>query len=447
MFRRSLAILAVAAVTALFAVPQASAQDAELDPYGAGASATALFLSILEEEIELTFSSTSAAVGSEPEAAADGQAAATPLFSTPGAPVSSTGALVEGEDCALAEDLPAPINLAGLDIACVRTAAEVADGSPAAGATSDEIVLEVIDSELVEQLSADLLGPLLEQILAPITSQLGTLGTSLETLVDLLLADLENGGTLATIEVAPTSSTASEVESLATAQGATIELLPGLLPGIGPIATVVVGDSFSSAAVDPATGEVTIDGQAAFLTVDLVGLELVLETLLGTVGDTLTEELGPLGEVLQPVLDAVLDLVLGLDDQVEELVNVTIDQLACPDSPLAAILCFEAGGVNELDAAGLEAYGFTYGEGTRGIESSILGLSVLDGLIELGIGQTAAGANGVLAVAPPVAPPTAPPAEQPPLPRTGMDGATPLALALFAAAAAGLAIVRRTRTV
>jgi LPXTG-motif cell wall-anchored protein len=123
-----------------------------------------------------------------------------------------------------------------------------------------------------------------------------------------------------------------------------------------------------------------------------------------------------------------------------------VEELACPDSPLAALLCFSAGGVNELDAAGLEGYGFTYGEGTRGIEAEILGLSVLDGVLELGIGQAAAGANGVVAAAPPV-PTTAPPATDAPLPRTGVEDATPLALALGAAAALGLTIVRRTRTV
>ncbi|MGK2949555.1 MAG: hypothetical protein ACSLFP_13345 [Acidimicrobiales bacterium] len=446
MFKRSMAILAVGAVTALFVVPPAAAQDAEFESYGAGASAAALFISLAEQE--LTFSGTSAAVSSEPLAAADGQAVTTPLFSTPGAPVESSGAVVTGQDCILSEDLPAPINLAGLDISCVNTSAGVVDGSPEASSASDEIVLEVLDSELVDQLAADVLTPLLEQLLAGLDPLLDALllDETVAGVVDLVLADLQNSGTVDTIEVAPTSSLATEVSSLATSQGVTVELFPDLLPGIGPLATVVVGDAFASAVADPATGEVTLDGQAAFLSVDLTGLEVVLTALIGQVDEALLAQLPPeLGEILGPIFDQVLALLTGLDTQVEDLVNVTVDQLACPDSPLAALLCFSAGGVNELDAAGLEGYGFTYGDGTRGIEAEILGLSVLDGVLQLGVGQAAAGANAVLAQEIPRQEP--PPAEpQAPLPRTGIDSGTPVALALFAAAAAGLAVVRRTRT-
>lgn len=450
MLKRSMAILAVGAVTALFVVPPAAAQEADYESYGAGASAAALFISLADQE--LTFSGTSAAVGMTDEgtiAAADGQAVTTPLFSTPGAPVESSGAVVTGQDCVVSEDLPAPIDLAGLDIACVNTSAGVVDGSPEGSSTSDEIVLEVLDSELVDQLAADLLTPLLEQLLAGLDPLLDALllDETVAGVVDLLLADLQNSGTVATIEVAPTSSLATDVSALATSQGVTVELLPDLLPGVGPLATIVVGDAFASAVVEPGTDEVTLDGKAAYLSVDLTGLEVVLSALIGQVDEALLAQLPPeLGEVLGPIFDQVLALLTGLDTQIEELVNVTVDQLACtPDNPLAALLCFTAGGVNELDAAGLEGYGFTYGDGTRGIEAEILGLSVLDGTIELGIGQAAAGANAVLAQDIPRQEP--PPAEpQAPLPRTGIDSGTPVALALFAAAAAGLAVVRRTRT-
>lgn len=450
MFKRTVAILTCSTILALVTAPAAHAQDPELESYGAGASATALLLNLLEQE--LTFSSTSAAVGSEPKAAADGQAAATPLFSTPGAPVESTGALVEGEDCVVDEDLPAPINLAGLEISCVRTSAAVTDGSPDAGSTSDEIVLDVISAELVGEVTDTVLRPLLEQLLAalePLLAQLGDIGPSLDLVIDLLLNDLSDGGSLATVTVAPTTSTASEVASIATSQGAVVDLLPGLLPGIGSIATVTVGDSFSSATYDPATGEVTTDGQAAFLSVDLTGLETVLTALIGQVGDAVTSELpAPLDDLLQGIVNQIVAALPGIDSQVEDLVNVTVDQLACPASPLAALLCFEAGTVNQLDQAGLASYGFdAFGEGTEGVESTILGLSVLDGTLELGIGSTAAGANAVLADT--VVPPTT--TETPPtrrsLPTTGADSATPIALALFAAAGVGLALVRRTRTV
>ena len=448
MLKRTVAILASAAVVIpLFAGP-ASAQEAEIDSYGAGATATALYLTLGDQE--LTFSTTAAAVGSEPEAAADGQAAVTPLFSTPGAPVESTGDLVTGTDCVLDEQLPAPIDLAGLELACVRTSAEVDGGSPAGAATSDEIVLDIISAELVGEVTDAVLRPLLTELLAglaPLLAQLEAivpdLTPSLDQLISLVLNDLSDGGNLASLEVAPTASRATDVEAIAEAQGIVVGLLPGLIPGIGNLATVTVGDSFASAAYDPETDEVVLDGEAAFLDVDLTGLELILNTLIENVGTALTSQFPPpLDEVVEGLLDQALALLTNLDDDVEELVNVTVDQLACPDSPLAALLCFEAGGVRELDGAGLEARGFTFGEGTRGIEAEVLGLSVLDETVALGIGQTSAGANGVLAT--PAAPPTDGP--QQPLPRTGGGPSLPLALGLFGAAVGGLAIVRRTRT-
>jgi hypothetical protein len=453
MIKRTVALLASAAVilVTLWSAPPAQAQDPDVDAYGAGATATALFLSLLDQD--LTFSSTSAAVGSEPEAKADGQAVATPLFSTPGAPVSSTGALVEGEDCSLDEALPPPLDLLALEISCVRTSAEVADGSPTGTSASEEIFLDIISAEAVAMLSDAALRPILEQLLAglePLLEQLeavpgfAALVPSLDALIGLVLADLENGGTVASVSVAPTSSEATDIESRAESQGAVVDLLPGLLPGVGSMAQVIVGDSFASASYDPGTDEVTLDGQAAFLDVDLTGLELILGALLEQVIPALTAEFPEeLSELVEGLLADVAELLLGLDDEIEAIVNVTVDQLACPDSPLAAILCFEAGGVHELDAAGLEARGFTYGEGTRGIEAEVLGLSVLDDTIALGIGQTAAAANGELADEP-----TAPPTEDTPqpMPRTGGGPSAPLALGLFAAAVVGLAVVRRTRT-
>ena len=460
MLKRSIAVLTCATVLALVVAPTAGAQDPDLKSYGAGASATALVLELLGQSA--TFSATSAAVGSKPQAAANGQAAVVPpLFSTPGAPVQSTGALVEGEDCVLNEELPPPLNLLGLEIACVRTAAAVSGGSPEASSISGEIEIDIISAELLAQVTDDLLRPLLTQLLddviGPILTQIGAipgvgvLVPSLDRLVTLVLADLSDGGSVARVTVAPTSSLADKVNGLAGSQGAVVEVLPGLLPGI-TLAEVTVGDSSASASYDEDTGEIVTDGEAAFLQVDLAGLEIILGALLTSVGDALAVELADvvgaeIAALAAGLITTLEDLILGLDDEVEDLVNQTVDQLACPDSPLAAVLCFEAGTVHELDAAGLEAYGFdAFGAGTKGIESTLLGLNVLDGTLELGIGQTAAGANAVPATP---STPNTPDAPTPDtnLPRTGGNPSVPLAMALFAAATVGISIVRRTRTV
>jgi len=452
MSKRTVAIAGIAAVVTMLCVPKAQAQDADVDPYGAGATATALLLRLLDQE--LTFASTAAAVGSEPEAAADGQAAAIPpLFESPGAPVASTGALVASEDCELDEALPEPVDLLAATIACVETRAEVADGSPEGTSASSELVVDIISAALVGELTDAVLRPLLEELLAGLDTILAELDEILgevpavDTLIDLVLADLENGGTVANIEVAPTSSHATDVESRAESQGAVITLLPDLLldGGALPLAVITVGDAFSSAAYDPATDEVALDGQAAFVDVDLTGLAIVLDQLVTGIDAALGGlPLPPeISDALAGLLGDLDDLLSGADEQVEELVNVSVDELACPASPLAVLLCFQAGGVTELDAAGLQANGFAFGDGTRGIEAEVLGLSVLDDTISLGIGQTAAGANAELDAP---APPPADPTDQA-LPRTGGDPSTLLALGLFAAAVAGIAMIRRTGTI
>ncbi len=73
MLKRTLAILATGAVGALALAPSAGAiANPKLDPYGAGAYASALEITLLGQDIAV--SNTSAAITSTPEAKADGSA-------------------------------------------------------------------------------------------------------------------------------------------------------------------------------------------------------------------------------------------------------------------------------------------------------------------------------------------------------------------------------------
>ena len=73
MLKRTTAILATGAVAAIALMPSAHALDnPTLDPYGAGAYATALELTLLGQD--LAVSTSSAAITSTPEAKADGAA-------------------------------------------------------------------------------------------------------------------------------------------------------------------------------------------------------------------------------------------------------------------------------------------------------------------------------------------------------------------------------------
>src|SRR5262245_3032197 len=105
MLKRTTAVLATAAIGVLAFVPSASAIDnPKLDPYGAGAYASALELTLLGQD--LAVSTTSAAITSKPEAKADGAAlllAGNPL---PGAaPSAAPGGPATNKTCAINIDL------------------------------------------------------------------------------------------------------------------------------------------------------------------------------------------------------------------------------------------------------------------------------------------------------------------------------------------------------
>src|SRR5437868_5335981 len=103
MFKRTLAILGITALVALAFAPASSASNANgvgsLGPYGAGATAQALQLTLLGKD--LAVSTTSAAISSKPEAKADGAAlllAGTPLPG--GAPSAAPGGPATNKTCA-----------------------------------------------------------------------------------------------------------------------------------------------------------------------------------------------------------------------------------------------------------------------------------------------------------------------------------------------------------
>lgn len=433
--------MATTGLVALGAMAPASAQDpAQLSSYGAGAQATALQLSITDQS--LAFSVTGAAVAGQPaEAAANGAAfllAGDELTTaaTPGGPATA-------EDCALDEELPAPINLAGLELACVQMAT---DAAPSGSSESAEIVLEVIDAEAVVTIVDTALRPALLELLAGLEPLLTALdpvldAPTLDEVVTTLLDQLSSGDTLARITVAPTSSDASAVQGAGASNGVVVELVPTL-----DFITAIVGSSTAEATADPATGEVVTTGDAAYIDVDLAGLEALLGTLVNNLGGALGE---PIAGAIGPALTALVDAV---ETQIPDAFNQTVDQLACgEDNPLTPLLCFTAGGVNELDAEAAAALGYDFGPTTRGIQAEVLDLAVLSAagpapLLGLRVGGASAAAAAVPAQPLPNDPAPEVPRGDAPLPRTGGEAALPLALGLLAVAAVGGTLLRRTRS-
>jgi hypothetical protein len=430
MLRRTIGISAAAAAISIAAIIPASAQTSPggLESYAAGAKATALDLTVFGQE--LTVSDTAAGIDSSAKAVADGKALLTPLYSSAGAPVASNGTTT-GSDCQEI-DLPSPVNLAAIDLVCVNTSAVLTGGNPIGSSTSNQVVIEVKAGDLIATTPlADVVGQIQDGLgslfdaLVPITQPIeDATQIELQGIVDGLLSEVQTGDVLVRITVAPTVSTsqfgATGVAANAVSNGVIVELLPNL-PG-GALAVATVGASTAGVVRDATTGAPTLSGAAAVLNVTYPN------GLLGGLG-VLTDALGA-------------------------AVNVTIDQLACnAANPLADVICFTVGANNDLDAAEAKALGLDFGPSTVGRETSVLGLTLLaaapEGGIVLNVGHTAAAAGSAVPAPQAAAPGPLPRGADPLVPsaRTGGEAATGLTLALLAVGAAGVALVRRSRTV
>ena len=454
MLKRTIAAVALVGIAALTIAPTATAQDGrKLDPYGAGAYATALELTLLGQD--LAVSTSSAAITSTPEASADGAAlllAGTPV---PGAaPSKAPQGPGTNEVCAvdidLAELTGGAISLAEAGLACVETSATTSGAKVEATSASGELVINVLapGGTALEPLLTPLFegvtsvtDPLIEA-LCPLLCDGGVIDEltdiNLEAVLNGLLDDLQDETiAIAQIAVAPTASvaratTAEGVLAQAGASGATIRLLPGLapslvelgldLPGLTePLATIKVGTSNAEVVRDPVTGVPVPDASTATI------LDVQLADTLG---------------ILEQLTGVASNLLQGL----------ATGPLGCNDSnPLVDILCLDLATVKNLNQQELEARNLWFGEGTVGREATAVSLHLLPiaaealggDVLGLHLGQSTAAANAT-----PVAPapaPTTPPIDR--LPKTGGSATLPVGLALFGAAAVAAAVVRKARTV
>jgi len=448
MLRRTIGVLALLALVALAAPAPAGAQAPELSSYGAGGRATALVLTLLGQEVGI--SHTTATIGSEPKAAADGAAlliAGTPVPS--GAPSEAPGGEATNEVCTvdvdLGEQTGGALSALGLGLACVNTAAAIADGAPGAQSTAGELVINVTSPagtalepilaplfDAVPQVTEPLFGAL-EPILGPVEE-----ATEIEVrgVLEDLIANLQDETfVLAQIIVAPSVSQAAAnaengVLGRAGANGVTINLLPGIAatledvglgiaPSTAPLLSVTLGRAFAEVVRDPVTGAPTADASAA--------------QLLSVQAD---DELGILQELTGQLTDAIN--------------GIAVEQLGCTGAnPLADVICVDLGAVHELSEAELAARGLDFGAGTVGRGASAANIQILPVAAEA-LGGSVLGLRLAAADAAANAAPAAPPEPVEPtrsLPQTGADGLLPVTLALVAAAGGGIALIRRTRAV
>ena len=452
--RRTTAILATAAAISLAAVVPAGAEAPPLKDYSAGATATALQLTLLGQQ--LAVSQTQAAISSAPKAAADGAALLLAGSPVPGAaPSAAPGGAASNEVCPIQADLDeitqGALSALELEVACVSTSASVTDG-PAAHAGSGEVTIRILapGGTLLEPV----LGPVLagvDQVTDPLVEALDPLLGVITDVTQIDVASVLDQLTtalgddlfvLAEIVIAPSvSQTAATADGGVVAQagsnGVTINILPGIASTLdqltnlidvpnastGPLLQVKLGAANARVVRDAKTGAAAPDASAAQL------LSVTADDSLG-------------------ILQGLADTLTGALDA------LSITQLSCDGGALADVLCIDLGAVNELDAAELAARNMDFGAGTVGREASAatvrvlpIAASALGGdVLGLSLASATAAANATaLEDEPRQAPPAAPAA--PGLPKTGGDSALPLTLALLAVGAAGAALVRRTRTV
>ena len=450
MFRRTTAILATTGVLALGVMSPARAAEPEFETYQAGATGTALQLTLLGQQIAV--SQTQAAVSSNPSAAADGAALLLAGNAIPGAaPSKAPEGPATNEQCPVDLDLGeltgGALSALELTIGCVTTAASN-EGGPDAVAESGEVIIRVYGpgGALIEPI----LGPVLDNLTMvtdPLVEALAPLLGAINDVTEIDVADVldqlttaigDDTFVLAEIVVAPSvshaSGTADAVTAAAGSNGVTIKLLPGLestlaalvgivdIPNPAPELLKVTLGSANAEVVRNVDGSVSPDASAA----QLLGV---------TAGDSL----GILGDVG--------DLLTGAVDQLA----AAGAPLSCEGGALADVVCIDLGHVNELDADELTARNMNFGEGTVGREASAATIRVLPILADvlggdvlgLSLASATAAANATTVVP---ATPTGNPRSAPPLPKTGGESGLALALALLAVAGVGGTLVRRTRT-
>jgi len=288
MFRRTGAIaLSALVVGAFIVIPSpASAQTVQTraESFIATANARGLNLSILNNNI--TIGGSGMEMTSSPAAKATGSGVALIAGTVSTVQTTAVGqALAPPKACVL--DLPL-LGLLDIELACGEAKADSTLGAPQAFGAGSVAAIDVGGQQILALLAPvlDALTPLLDQVIATVQPLLGNLlggltgplltqlGVDPNTgLVSALVDGIMNATQLASIRLGNSTSQGisepGKVSSIARAQGAQIDVLPGLALGGAPLLSIVVGEAKATSVFDRAGGTSTPAFDAAVLTVRL----------------------------------------------------------------------------------------------------------------------------------------------------------------------------------
>lgn len=278
MVRRLVAVVTSTLVVGVFLAVPAHADTPER--FAGTATARALNISLLGNNI--TIGSTNALGNSTPLAQASGAG----VLLVPGT-VSTAEASgpekVQAPPKACVLDLPL-LELLEVAVACSQSRADTTGGVPNATSTASIASADLGGLSLLQPIIAQL-APLVDQTVGSVQSTLdallgnlltpllGSLDLSLDSLVSDLLAGLQRATGILSVQVGPSASAvttnAGAVTAQSAAEGAEIDVLPGLALSGAPLLSIVVGSASTISTFDRNTGTSTPRFDPAIVTVRL----------------------------------------------------------------------------------------------------------------------------------------------------------------------------------
>lgn len=326
-FRRLGAIALTVTVFGAIMVSPASAEsttvESKPETFVGTALGRALDLTLLGTRV--TVGSSGIEINSKPQAKATGGG----VLLAPGT-VSTVETVTKGQTLAPPKacllNLPL-LNLLSVQTACGEAKAAItAEGIPSAFGQGSVAAIDVGGAQLLTLLQPvlDLLEPVLDQVIGTVQPLLGSvlgglqlplldqLGIDPSTgLVSSLVDAIENATSLAAVKVGSSTATgvvtgttdAGAITTSATAQGAQVDVLPGLALGGAPLLSIIVGDAKSTSTFDRKTGTSTPAFDAAVARVRL-GLPIL--------GGTITEIPIQLGAPLTLLAGTPLESTISL---------------------------------------------------------------------------------------------------------------------------------------
>jgi hypothetical protein len=407
---RSAAVFATLIAAVLLASPAAKADTTSAGAYSAKADATALDLTVFGQGV--SFGITHAENASDPRAAASGIGALVPglgnqteqrVEATVGQPLD------QATQACGPVTLPADFPVVDLSTACSDATAAVTNLLPTSAANASVASIDVNGNEVLGQATTPVNQPIGDLLtgLQPVFDAVNQAGIDGNALLNQVIQAITQDGNLVRISLGASHTESSADQALesatASAQGATIEVLPRDVLGLAPVVTIDVGASGNTINIDRATAKATVSYDPALVRVTLAP-----------------------------------DVAAALPDALPNPIEVAPGQSFCLGLPAPLDSCITVAG----GTSGTDENGVTHAE------ASAVSLHLLTGVqdgIRLDLAKTSVQGVGALEtarVAEAAAPPTVTGA---PLARTGGTEQLALVAALLCAASFGLSLSRSAR--